>query len=174
MKDELAEEFVRRLMDLRGKPCWSFYAGPSTGSHVDFDFGRKVPRVVPMLGNRNLTDDQKFHEGEMSLFIECAWRLDSDEEVICGSTDSNEKGGPMLIGLQSVLNRVVEDVDLRKPAFDLTLRFRGDLSLRVFCDQTNLEDDDSNYTFHAKDRIYIVGSRGRIRFETPSGEVPRL
>ena len=78
----------------------------------------------------------------------------------------------MLIGLQSVISKVVEDVDIRKPAFDLTLRFRGDLSLRVFCDQTNSEDDDSNYTFHTKDRIYIVGPRGRLRFETPSGGVP--
>lgn len=173
MMGDLAEEFVGRLMDLRGKPCWSFYAGPSTGSHVDFDFGQKLSRVVPLLGNANLTEDQKFYHGEVSLFIQCAWRLDSNDEVICGSTDSNEKDGPMLVGLQSMMNKTVENLEIARPAFDLTLEFRGGLFLKVFCDQTNVEDDDPNYTLHTKDRIYIVGPKGQISFETPSGKLPR-
>ncbi len=173
MTDELAEEFVRRLTDLQGKSCWSLYASPSTGSHVDFDFGRKLPRVIPMLGNPNLTEDQKFYESEVSLFVQCAWRLDSAKEVICGSTDSNEKNGPMLLGLQAMIGTTVERVTIATPAFDLILTLGGDLSLKVFCDQTNLEGDDSNYTLHTKDRIYIVGARGRLHCETPSGQSPR-
>jgi len=174
MTVDLAEEFVGRLMDLRGKPCWSFYAGPSTGSHVDFDFGRKLPRAVPILGNPNLTEDQKFYASEVSLFVQCGWRLDSSQEVICGSTDSNEKNGPMLLGLQAIIGATVQQVKIARPAFDLILAFSGDLFLKVFCDQTNLEDDDPNYTLHTKDRIYIVGARGRVHFETPSGQSPRL
>ena len=167
------EEFIRNMSDLKSKSCWSFYAGPSTGSHVDFDFGKKVPRAVPLLGNPTLTHNQRFYEGEMSLFVQCAWRLDSVDAVICGSTDSNEKGGAMLAGLQSVIGKTVEDVVIAEPSFDLTLRFRGDLSLKIFCDQTNLEDDDPNYMLHTKDRIYVVGPRSRIRLETPSRNPPR-
>ncbi len=173
MMDELKGEFVGRLMSLKGKECWSFYAGPSTGSHVDFDFGKKLPRVVPLLGNPNLTEDQKFYEGEVSLFIQCAWRLDSHDEVVCGSTDSSEKEGPMLVGLESIIGRMVEDVEIVGPAFDLTVTLRDDLSLKVFCDQTNLEDDEHNYSLHTRDKIYIVGPRHRIRFEMPSGQLPR-
>jgi hypothetical protein len=170
--DELSEEFVRMLMDLRGKLCWSFYAGPSTGSDIDLDFGRKLPRIVPMLGNQNLTEDQKFYESELSLFVQCAWRLDSGKEVVCGSTDANGRNGPMVAGLQAMIGSTVERVAIQSPAFDLTLMFRDGLYLKVFCDQTNVEEGDSNYSLHTRDRIYIVGPRGRVRIESTSGQAP--
>ena len=174
MKTDLVEEFLGSLMDLRGKSCWSFYAGPSTGSNVDFDFGRKLPRTVPLLGNPNLTDDQKFYAGEMSLFVQCGWRLDSSREVICGSTDSSEKDGPLLLGLQAMVGTMVERVNVAGPAFDLVLSLSGDLFLKVFCDQTSLEEGDANYSLHMRQRIYIVGPRGRVHCETPSGQPPHL
>ncbi len=79
----------------------------------------------------------------------------------------------MLVGLYSLMGKTIEAVKLERPAFDLGLRFSDELVLKIFCDQTNLENDDSNYSLHMKDKIYIVGPRDRIRFEIPSSKRPR-
>jgi len=164
----LAEDLLTQLRSLIGKPCWAFYAGESTGPDVIFDFGRKIPRTVPLL-NRHLTEEQRYYEGEVSLYITCAWRLDSESEVICGSTDSAAEDGPMVRGLRALVGRTVESTEIVTPGFDLTLRFNGNLALKIFSDQTNLEDEYDNYSVHLKKhKIYIVGVRGRIRCELPS------
>lgn len=160
----LAEEFTSELRQLIGKPYWSFCGGENTGSDIDLGFGRKIPRTVPLL-NPYLTEEQKYYDAEIALFIKCAWRLDSEDEVICGSTDSNIVGGPMLTGLSSIVGRAVESVKIERPGFDLTLRFEGELVLRIFCDQTNLEDDYDNYSLHLTDKVYVVGARGCISCE---------
>lgn len=159
---KLAEEFANQLRNLTGKRCWAVYAGESTGSDVDMAFGKKIPRTVPLL-NPHLTDEQRYYDAEMSLFIECTWRLDREGEVVCGSIDSNLEEGPMLAGLKSVVGKTVESVKIETPVFDLTVRLSGNLVLKIFCDQTSGEDD--NYSIHVQDKVYIVGPRGVIRCE---------
>jgi len=163
-RSELAEDFLNKLGSLIGKPCWSFCGGENTGSDIDLGFGRKIPRIVRLL-NPYLTEEQKYYDAEIVLFIKCAWRLDSGDAVICGSTDSNIVGGPMLTGLRSIVWMAVESVKIERPAFDLTVRFKGDLMLRISCDQTNVEDDYDNYSLHLTDKVYVVGARGRISCE---------
>jgi hypothetical protein len=170
MTTGLAEELLTRLSDLPGKRCWSVYDGPSSGSDIDLDFGTKFPRAIPILGNSNLTEDQKFYTSEVSLFVQCAWRLDASDRVICGSGDSNTVDGPMLNGLRCLVGRLVESIDVAKPGFDLVLQLTAGLVLRVFCDQTSEEVDDPNYTLHTRSKIYAVGPRGQLQIESLGGE----
>jgi hypothetical protein len=162
--NELAEDFVLQLRTLVGKPCWSVVAGAGTGSRVALDFGRKFQRDVPC-PNPHLTADQQNYDSEISLFIECAWRLDTSTEVLCSSSETDSNDGPMVSGLNSLVDHEVESIDVVPPAFDLVVRFAGGLSLKIFCDQTNLDDGWDNYSLHLRDRIFIVGPRGRITTE---------
>jgi len=169
-QDRLEEEFENELKRLIGKPCLSIYAGESTGPDVLIDFGKKMPRTIPVL-NPKLTEEERYYEGEVSLFIRCAWRVDTKREVICGSTDSAVEDGPMITGLGVLLQRTVESIQVRLPGLDLTVKFNGSLELRIFCDQTDLENEYDNYSFTLKkNKIYIVGPRGRLRYELPNKE----
>src|SRR4051812_10034701 len=89
---------LREVLDnLVGKACWNIAAGINTGSHVSFDFGKKVRRVKP-LKNPRISQELRQYTGEVSLFVTCSWRLDSEVEVLCGSEDDNSEEGPMLHG----------------------------------------------------------------------------
>ena len=57
------------------------------GSHFILDLGEKVPRDY-RIENPTLTEVQRTFRGELSLFVECAWRLDSKSSVI--PTDQTE------------------------------------------------------------------------------------
>lgn len=159
--DDLSGEFKQQIHSLVGQPCWSVVAGEGTGSIIALDFGKKIPRVVP-LTNLHLTEDQRYFKAEMSLFIECAWRLDSHNGVICGSSDSDVNDGPMVRGLALIVDQKVGSVELAEPFWDLTIRFTGDLLLKIFCDQTNVEEEVSNYSLHLEDKLYTVGPRGKL------------
>ncbi len=90
--------------------------------------------------------------------------MDSDKEVICGSTDSNENDGPMVNGLKNLVDRKVESVDISIPFFDLSLKFDGPLWLKIFCDQTNT-DEYENYLFFTPDKTYTVEARSVLTCE---------
>jgi len=79
----------------------------------------------------------------------------------------------MLLGLRAMVGAVVEQVTIAKPALDLRLALSGGLFFSVFCDQTNVDDDEPNYALHTQERIYVVGPRGRVCCETPTEEPPR-
>jgi hypothetical protein len=64
---------------------------------------RKRPRI---------TDEQARYEGELDLFVQCAWRLEREDTVLCGSTDDNRIDGPMVRGLAALVGRVVVEVDV--------------------------------------------------------------
>jgi hypothetical protein len=76
----------------------------------------------------------------------------------------------MLSGLRCLIGRSVESIDVANSTFDLVLQLTDGLVLRVFCDQTNEEADDPNYTLHTRSKIYVVGPKGQLQIEIPSGE----
>ncbi len=157
------EEFRANLNLLVSKECWSFIAGPGTGSFVTLDFGPKVPRRTP-LKNKTLTQEQREYRGEISLFVECSWRIDSGTEVVCSSQDDNEPGGEMLQGLKLLTGEKVEEVNVFPPALDLVLKLTGGFSLRLFCDQTN----EDNYSLFSQNSVFVVGGCGKLRREARS------
>lgn len=128
------------------------------------DLGGEVPRSEP-ISNPTLSDRQRRFEGEYCVFIQCAWRIELDDEVVCGSGDDTSPGGPMATAARMMLNRRVVQVDVSGPAFDLTLGFDGGLVLKLFCDQTNVEANDLNYSMTVGRTTASIGPRGRLDVE---------
>jgi hypothetical protein len=153
-----------------GQPCWSFAAGAGTGSHLHLDFGRKIPRAVP-LTNPHLDPEARANDAEFALYLECVWRLDEAAGVVCGAWDDNAAGGPMLRGLARLPGLRVVQANVRQPGLDLDLEFEQALRLTVFCDQVNVLDEADNYSFFTPQGVLIVGTRSVPRLEpreTPS------
>ena len=162
---KLEKEFRKKLEQLIGKKCWSSIAGEGTGSHVSINFGKKV-KMKEELSNKNLSEEERKYDGEIILFLDdCAWRLDSNKEVICSSTDDNRKGAPMLKGLEKLIDQKVISFDLYEPGYDLTLEFTNSLKLKLFCDQTNSFDEADNYFIFIGDFVYTVGTRSKLIIE---------
>lgn len=158
------EDFMTVLRSLVGKPCWAFAASEVTGSDVTLDFGRKIPRAIPLM-NPSLGEDLRYHEGEISLYLCCAWRLDSEETSICSSGDSSAPEGPVISGLRLLVGTVVESVELFRPLFDLRIRFGSKLVLNVFCDLYDRDEESENYTVFVKDKLYDVRRGGKLGVE---------
>lgn len=166
--------FVSNLMILIGKECWSIVAGKGTGSVVSIDFGIKIARKRP-LRNTLLSDEQRQFEPELSLFVKCAWRINSDKNIICSSTDSNSNDGPMVNGLKMLVGHKVKSIDIEYPALDLKIIFDNDLRFYIFCNETNIDNNHSNYTFSYYDmsssgdsslpiKSFTVESRSSLEF----------
>ncbi len=160
----MIEDFVSTIQHLVGKKCWGFVAGEGTGSVVALDFGDRMKRDKP-LRNPHLTREQRENSAELSLLVQCVWRLDSSEQVICGAWDSNVIGGPMLAGLQRVVGKDVCSVVVDMVSLDLTLWFDAGLCLKIFCDRVNVDEDEDNYSFHVPARTFVVGTRSRLSIE---------
>jgi len=161
----MQQELFESLQGLRGKECWNFGGGPGTGSMMTLDFGKKALWPVNSI-KTGLTPAKQRFRGEISVYVQfAAWRLESKSAVVCSSTSSNHEGGPMQTGMAQVVGRRVQTVELSHPGLDLTIEFEGGLWLRVFCDQTNTEDESDNYSVHLQDRVYSVGIFSRVECE---------
>jgi hypothetical protein len=159
---------VPALALLKDKPCWSVLAGAGTGSTLHLEFGARVPRRMPLRERPRITRDQARYEGELDLFVQCAWRLERSQTVLCGSTDDDRNDGPMVQGLRELVGKAVLAVQVEAPVPDLAISFDDGLRLKVFCDQTNLETNDDNYSLRVGETLYVVGSRGHIVTEKRS------
>jgi hypothetical protein len=160
----IKDAFFDRLRKLVGRKCWGFVAGSGTGSMVALDFGGRVPRRQ-RLQNSCLTSEQQRFTGEYSLFVSCSWRLDGHDTVLCGCEDSNVEGGPMLTGLRSLVGQMVIAVEISPQGCDLVFVFGNGLSLRVFCEHTDNEEQDDNYSFFVPGLVYTVGCRSVLTVE---------
>jgi hypothetical protein len=161
VKEDNVNEFITTIHTLVGKECWGITAGERTGSVIDLDFGKKIHRKHPG-PNPALPADLRLDDGELGMFIECAWRLDAADRVICGWGESGAEGGPLGRGLQLIVNKIVERVSIEQPAFDLALHFENGLVLRVFCDQTESAEDSNNYVLFTPDHYYVVSNRSKL------------
>ena len=155
---------------LKGKACWSILAGAGTGSTIHLEFGAKVPRRTPLRERPRLTAEQTRYEGELDLFVQCAWRLERSRAVVCGSTDDDRNDGPMVQGLEQLVGKTVQAVDVEEPIPDFSLRLDGDLHLTVFCDQTNIETNTDNYSVRVRETIHVVAARGQLTIEKRSSQ----
>jgi len=157
-------QFIGAVKALVEKTCWGVTAGEGTGSVIGVDFGKKINRKRP-LSNIHLSEEQRNFQGEYDLFVECSWRIDSQESVVCGSKDANESYGTMVSGLNRIVGQRIVAVNANLPAYDLELRFDNDLILKIFCDETNESEDCDNYTFGTPEQNYIVGCRSQLSIE---------
>ena len=123
------------------------------------------------VSNPSLSPEVREHDPEYSMFIECVWRLDSRDRIVCGAWDSNKNDGPMLAGLGEIVNHAVRVLTIDPPAMDLTMVFDNDLSLRAFCDQINVDDAVDNYSFFTPSAVFTVGTRSLIRVEPRNARI---
>jgi hypothetical protein len=158
------EELKSAILRLRGMTCWSVVAGRGSGSQVKLDFGQRLPRRIPVR-NPVLREDQRIYEGEFDLFVQCAWRLEHNRNVLCTSTSDDRTDGPMIAGLYQLTNQVVIGVGISEPVPDLVIQFSDEFVFRLFCDQTGLEDGGDNYSFRFGEAILAVDSHGTISYE---------
>lgn len=150
-------DFRARLDMIVRRVCCGIAAGPNTGLNVDLHFGEKVQVPMPL---RSSSKGPKY-DGEVNLFVGCAWRLDGETEVICGSTDGNEVEGPMVRGLRRLEGLLATGYSLRGPALDMDLAFSGGYTMRIFCDAVNEEAGD-NYGVYLNGTGLVVGPRGKL------------
>jgi hypothetical protein len=169
MENQLELNLRRALDQIINQECWGITAGEGTGTMAILSFGSKIP-LSKEYKNEHLTEDLKKYEGEWQLFIECAWRISSETEVVCGCWEDNRKGGPMLSCLQHITNQKVESMDIHLPTWDLKIHFANSLTLSIFCDQTSLDEGFDNYSVSTLDDVYIVSTRSILRKESRDGE----
>jgi hypothetical protein len=161
MNFEASQDHLNQLV---GMVAWGVVAGAGTGSMVSLQFGEKYLRAKPVK-NPTLDPIIREYEGKWSLFIrDAAWRLDSEEKVLCSSRSNNQAGAEMLQGLHQITNALVSDVRLSKPGGDLLLTFSNGLELTVFCDCMN-EDEGDNYWVFAPSFIFTVKPKGELAVE---------
>lgn len=149
-----------------GKHCWAFAAGTGTGYQVTLEFGEPIPRQYP-LKNPTLPMRQRQSAGELTLFIQCAWRIDAADVVVGGSGDANFDVQRMRNSLQRLIGDKVRTVQLSEPGLDLHLSFENSLMLSIFCDQTN-EESLGNYSIHTQNDVVAVGAQSAVFLETNS------
>lgn len=130
------------------------------GSIVTIEFGTPIPRQTP-IHNPHLSEAQQTTVGSYQLFVECAWRLDSEDAVLAGGYDDEVGRTIAVAGLAPLLGRPVVAVTLRRPALDLRIAFDGGLVLWLFCDHTD-PSQDSNYSYGTPELLYAVGARGTL------------
>jgi hypothetical protein len=157
------------LVSLVGERCWSVINGEGSGSLVSTAFGKKLLRKLP-LRNASLSDEQRNFEGEFELYVECAWRLESKEEVLCTSTSSNHRGGLRDKSLRNLIGRTVTDAVCTYPGGDLAITFDDSLALRIFVDQANEVDEFCNYTFATKDLLVTNAAKAEIKVQRKSSK----
>lgn len=153
---ELAEVAKFQLVN---KPCWSVIAG--TGSLITLGFGDRIARVK-RLKNPTLTEEQRASRPEFELYVCCAWRLESENLVICTSTTSTLNSlqcSPELINLPG---RKVVDARIEYPGLDLVILFEGGVRLYVFADQANEIDNNINYHLSTPHSDFTVGLLSKI------------
>jgi hypothetical protein len=161
-QDDQSGTLKELVSSLVGCSCWSATCCGAAGPSLMLDVGNRIPRREPVT-NPTMSPEQRMYEGEYRLFIECAWRLERNDEVICGSQDEAEHGGPMALAIRAIVSRAIRHADVQGPAWDLTLTFADDLRLRIFCDQTNINIDDFNYSISTGSTSAEVGPRGQVQ-----------
>jgi hypothetical protein len=132
---------------------------------VVLHFGRLEPEIftLPSFGRFC------FDEGAYRLGMDfAAWRCASKQDLLCSSSSPNDPGGPMETGLELLNGRTVRALRLSQQSLDLELKFEGDLTFSIFCDQVNLTDGRDNYSFRCKTGVFIVGPGSKLRFEPSS------
>jgi hypothetical protein len=79
-------------------------------------------------------------DGENWLIVECPWRLDDDDDVLCGWEDSDETIGATA---HVLIGATLESSSVRRPGFDLTLNFDSKHRIRIFPDCVAYFTDDT-------------------------------
>jgi hypothetical protein len=148
------EEF---FAEIRGRQCWSVIGGGSGGSVISLRFGERVPLKKP-LTNAALSMEERLFDGERSLIIYCAWRLEAGREILCSSQSVSDEGSLDVSALGRIRNEVVAEAGFTSPFHDLRIAFGGDVVLSAFCDLAPLSDESNYVMFNPATSIAVTAT----------------
>src|SRR6266403_1076814 len=131
-KSQSVEELKALFDEALGKACWHVTVGDPTLPDFSLALGEKLKRAKPL---QNLQQPKLFrnNEGEVSIFVRTAWRLEQRNTVLAGSDD---KLAEIKTGLNHILRRKLVGAIITEPAWDLSLEFSNGLRLKIFCERT--------------------------------------
>jgi hypothetical protein len=111
-------EIENKASLLLGQKAWGAELG--VGSFVTIEFGSRRPA----------TEASERPHGEWHLWVYCcAWRLETEDEVVAASEDPRQK---LQAAVQRLNNRVLQAVKVERPALETTFTFDDELTLRLF------------------------------------------
>jgi hypothetical protein len=163
MSKNLPEELDHILRSLSGLECWYVSCGGAAGSTFQLVLGEKIRRSVPLKNLEHLEDFRQF-EGEVGLFVWCAWRLDSPVEPVSSWDDTQES---IETCLKTLIGTRIRSIEVFPPAWDATIRFSNTFCLRIFCDHVcGAPSFDGNWDLRRKNKIISLGPGSMYRTET--------
>jgi hypothetical protein len=162
MNKNIPEELARLSAALKGLECWYVSCGGAAGSTFQLTLGGKVRRPVPLKNPAHSEEFRQF-EGEVGLFVWCAWRLDGTDGPVTSWDDTNES---VEAGLKKLIGSRIDAVEVVPPAWDMNIKFSNSLCLRVFCDHVPGEPSfDGNWDVRTREMSIAVGPGTKCRTE---------
>jgi hypothetical protein len=169
MNQNIPEELARLVPSLKGLECWYVSCGGAAGSTFQLTLGGKVRRTVP-LKNPGHSEEFRQFEGEVGLFVWCAWRLDGSDGPVTSWDDTKES---VEAGLTQLIGSRLDAVEVIPPALDMNLKFSNALCLRVFCDHVPGDPSfDGNWDLRTQNVSIAVGPGTEFRTELRSCAKP--
>jgi len=158
------DKTLSRLTDnLLDKKCWYVSCGGSAGPTFSLAVGNKIPRVKP-LANKNHSEDFRFYEGEIAIYVWCTWRLEGKDGPLSSSDDSDKR---ISKALSQLIGEEILRFEIERPCWDLTIRFSGNKVLRVFCDHVSDNASfDGNWEVCWRQKCHFFGPGIRYKMLT--------
>jgi hypothetical protein len=116
------------IQRLRDQTCINASIGYATALLLDF-------------GTASDADPSGYREPELSLVVECPWRLETDETVIVGSGDDDEY---IIDAIQSLISCKVEEITIFQPSFTVSLVLGANV-LWIFPDDSRAYEDVAEF-----------------------------
>jgi hypothetical protein len=162
MNKSIPEELAGLIPSLKGLECWYVSSGGAASSTFQLTLGGKVRRPVP-LKNPGHSEEFRQFEGEVGLFVWCAWRLDGTDGPVTSWDDTKES---VEAGLEKLLGSRIDTVEVVPPAWDMNIKFSNSLCLHVFCDHVPGEPSfDGNWDLRTQKMSIAVGPGTQCRTE---------
>jgi hypothetical protein len=154
MNTAVPSELSKAILSLPGLACWYVSCGGAAGSTFELSFGQEVRRRFPLKNSAHSAEFRQF-EGEVSLLVWCAWRLDSPDTCLTSWDDTNDS---VERELTKLVGARVRSIDLVGPCWDINLMFSNSLCLRVFCDHVPGEPSfDGNWDLTTQEVLIAIG-----------------
>lgn len=95
-----------------------------------------LPRVVGRVCTASSTDGEQMlalefnsDEGQLSILMDGAWRIEVDAQIVAGSSDPDDERQD---ALDTLAGATLEAADVERPGYDLRLRLSGNIIIRCF------------------------------------------
>lgn len=157
------ELFRNEVKKLKGTKFWGIVGGRGTGSVISLSFGEMYPKEISS-NNSSLSDAVRNNDSEYSLMVDCPWRIEDGEVVICGSHHSNEVDGPFQSTFERVVGTKVTSVYCNAPAYDLMLGLSNGIFIKIFCSSIG-SDHQECYSFGTPLGWFSVFFDGQVKIE---------